>query len=647
MNRRKSPSAGRQGHNADRPAPPRRAVEGALAAALAHHSANRSAEAAALYQEILRAQPGHADALHLFGVLNAQAGRLEEAVKLLKKAVRRAPHRAEFLSDLGNALGALGLYSESITASRRAVGLEPRNVDIRYNLGNALRAAGRPAAAAEAYRRALAIRVDHLPAQSHLGLVLLELGEHTEAVRALARAVEIAPDSAEAESNLANALRELGELERAEDHLRRAVGLKPDYAAAHCNLGNVLQDLHRLEAAIDAYRRAIELDPDYATAHSNLGNALKGLGRFEEAVACGGQAVALAPENETFLSNLGMAYIARGSGREALECFTRATTIRHGGPMSADALAGGGVGEPDDAHSDVAAVAPFKLAHDAEQIRYLCADGLLPAPFGEIAAAYEAVLSVLLPGCDPQAPLKLAPAQRRRIGPFYNRPLLVPSAAACASGALNPELEAEAIEDAYITSVPNMVFFDDFLSAEALDRLWHFCLEATIWYQVKDGYLGSYLVDGFGTALALQIADELRARLPHIFGRHRLNQLWAYKYDSRLQGIKTHADFAAVNVNFWITPDTANNDPNGGGLVMHKATAPSDWAFRKYNSDGAAMEEFLSQEGAVVQRVPYRRNRAVIFDSDLFHRTDDLDFASGYENRRINVTMLFGERRDG
>ena len=59
------------------------------------------------------------------------------------------------------------------------------------------------------------------------------------------------------------------------------------------------------------------------------------------------------------------------------------------------------------------------------------------------------------------------------------------------------------------------------------------------------------------------------------------------------------------------------------------------------------MEEFLSQEGAVVQRVPYRRNRAVIFNSDLFHRTDDLDFAPGYENRRINVTMLFGERRDG
>ena len=68
---------------------------------------------------------------------------------------------------------------------------------------------------------------------------------------------------------------------------------------------------------------------------------------------------------------------------------------------------------------------------------------------------------------------------------------------------------------------------DDFLTADALERLWRFCLDATVWYQVKRGYLGAYLVDGFGTALALQIADELRTRLPGIFGPHKLEQLWA------------------------------------------------------------------------------------------------------------------------
>ena len=41
------------------------------------------------------------------------------------------------------------------------------------------------------------------------------------------------------------------------------------------------------------------------------------------------------------------------------------------------------------------------------------------------------------------------------------------------------------------------------------------------------------------------------------------------------------------------------------------------------------------------------RKRVTIFDSDLFHRTADLDFGPGYENRRVNVTMLFGYRSAG
>ena len=34
----------------------------------------------------------------------------------------------------------------------------------------------------------------------------------------------------------------------------------------------------------------------------------------------------------------------------------------------------------------------------------------------------------------------------------------------------------------------------------------------------------------------------------------------------------------------------------------------------------------------------------MIFDSDLFHQTDQIDFKEGYLNRRINITMLYGRR---
>ena len=76
-------------------------VDHALRAALGHHRAGRVVAAAALYERVLQQRPGHADALHLFGVLHAQTGRLETAIPLLTKAVRRAPRKAGFLNDLG------------------------------------------------------------------------------------------------------------------------------------------------------------------------------------------------------------------------------------------------------------------------------------------------------------------------------------------------------------------------------------------------------------------------------------------------------------------------------------------------------------------------------------------------------------------
>ena len=39
----------------------------------------------------------------------------------------------------------------------------------------------------------------------------------------------------------------------------------------------------------------------------------------------------------------------------------------------------------------------------------------------------------------------------------------------------------------------------------------------------------------------------------------------------------------------------------------------------------------------------YQQNRAVLFKSNLFHKSEQIDFKDGFENRRINITMLFGK----
>ena len=150
--------------------------------------------------------------------------------------------------------------------------------------------------------------------------------------------------------------------------------------------------------------------------------------------------------------------------------------------------------------------------------------------------------------------------------------------------------------------------------------------------------------DGFFSETLLKIAAELRLKFPDIFKDHQLQTMWAFKYDSQLNGIKLHADDAAINVNFWITNDDANLDKNTGGLVFYDKKAPKEWGFNMYNYDTETIEEYLKSVGSETISIPYKENRAVLFDSDLFHHTDNFRFKDGYQNRRINITMLFGLR---
>ena len=63
-----------------------------------------------------------------------------------------------------------------------------------------------------------------------------------------------------------------------------------------------------------------------------------------------------------------------------------------------------------------------------------------------------------------------------------------------------------------------------------------------------------------------------------------------------------------------------------------------------YGQDIGAIREFLTRKGSQCTIVPYCENRAIIFDSNLFHESDTVDFKSGYENHRINITLLFGQQ---
>ena len=118
----------------------------------------------------------------------------------------------------------------------------------------------------------------------------------------------------------------------------------------------------------------------------------------------------------------------------------------------------------------------------------------------------------------------------------------------------------------------------------------------------------------------------------------------AYKYDGELSGISLHADTAAVNVNFWITIDEANLDPDSGGLVVYTMEAPMEWDFYSFNDRDRKHEivSYLTEQNAERVVIPYRQNRMVMFNSNLFHQSDHkgLFEPTQYHHIRINLVRF-------
>lgn len=286
-----------------------------------------------------------------------------------------------------------------------------------------------------------------------------------------------------------------------------------------------------------------------------------------------------------------------------------------------------------------------KLNHDAQQLDFLIQGNYLPQRFKPLMQAYQELLRETLGQgrAQGQGPnLHLSADQQARIHYCYGRNVLIAPVPEFPREVLNPDFDFAAAEAAYLAGDPQLVVIDQMLQPDACEALLHFCQKSTIWHddQRPGGYLGAYMDDGFSCDLLYQIAYDLRDAMPGVFKGLPLKHMWAYKYDSRREGIGIHADGASVNVNFWITPDSANLEPETGGLLIYPERAPEDWDFRDYNQDTQKAEAAVAGKKPI--RVSYAQNRAVIFDSRLFHATDKFHFRDEYLLRRINITLLYG-----
>ena len=264
-----------------------------LQQAMALHRQGQLAPAQAIYQEILRRQPRHFDALHMLGVMAAQRGDAARAVELIAAAIAVDPGNAAAHVNRGLALKELGPLREALASLQRAIALRSDLPEACYHCGVVLMELGQNDAALAQLAQAIALREDFADAYCVRGLALRALKQPRDALASLDKALALRRDFPEALSNRGLVLRELGELQLACDSYDRAVALKPDFAEPFYNRGLLLKELRQFDAALASYDRAIELKADYAEAYCDRGNLLRELDQPDAALASYDRAIAI------------------------------------------------------------------------------------------------------------------------------------------------------------------------------------------------------------------------------------------------------------------------------------------------------------------------------------------------------------------
>jgi tetratricopeptide (TPR) repeat protein len=309
-------------------------IEQDFALGFQHHKAGRLEEAQRQYQQVLRDDPDHCNALHLLGVIAHQLGNSGAAVDLITKALVINAEFSEAYFNLGVAQQELARYDEAAASYIKTISLNPENARAHGSLGLMLQKMGRLEEACTSYQKSLTIMPDNAEVLFNFGTALHGVSRLADAAARYRKVIDLKRDAHDAYNNLGNTLMAMGQMQEAVEILKQAVALVPENAIAHSNLGNAQRLLGQKKEAVSSYRKAIELAPELVESHSNLGLALQGLGRLDEAVIHFQEAISINPDFTEAHFNLGIAFMNMGRLEDAQNQYRSALSLK---PDFADA----------------------------------------------------------------------------------------------------------------------------------------------------------------------------------------------------------------------------------------------------------------------------------------------------------------------
>jgi len=212
------------------------------------------------------------------------------------------------------------------------------------------------------------------------------------------------------------------------------------------------------------------------------------------------------------------------------------------------------------------------------------------------------------------------------------------------SNVLNHNLDWSMLNNTYNTF--GYVVIDNFLNEEYILRLRDFVL----YFNMRHDYYKDYAAINFTPnelwfPVLSNIVKETKEKLPFL-SQLDIERAWAFIYNQTSYGVDIHADPGptknSANLNFWVTPnESVKQDTETNGLYIWDTAPPDDWDYYEKNFKPDEVREFLKSTGKEPVRINYGYNKAVIFNSLFYHKSQPVETLPGYENKRINYTFMF------
>ena len=226
-------------------------------------------QAKAAYEDIVKQDTGHFEALHMLGIVNAQLGHFQSAVDLICRAIEINPQSDSAYYDLGYTMCKLNVFEAGVECYEKALAINPQNAQAACDRASALQELGRFEEALVSFDLAISLVPHYSNAYSFRGNSLLSLGRTEEAIQSFDKAIALNPNDVAAFLNRGNAFQAKEDCAEAVASYTKAIALEPNHAIAYSNRGVSLKYLHQIEASLESSNAAIAIDPEFSDAYWN------------------------------------------------------------------------------------------------------------------------------------------------------------------------------------------------------------------------------------------------------------------------------------------------------------------------------------------------------------------------------------------